>query len=262
MHALRRHWQNWSRGRRIGVTATAVLALVVLIASLGGDPEPRPMIDATEQAATTAGAGTSTDESTPAAEPEQDPAALRREARDAVDAGQYTAALQLADELDATTVRSIERRIANRAARVAQRALARGDRRAASRALRNAGDVEVTSAFTVARSRLSAAQDRAAARRAAERRARAERRAAARAAREAARRAAAEAERQAELAEESAASSECHPSYEGACLDPNASDYDCEGGSGDGPSYTGPVRVVGSDPYDLDRDGDGIACES
>src|SRR4051812_571610 len=50
------------------------------------------------------------------------------------------------------------------------------------------------------------------------------------------------------------------PNYSG-CLDPNASDYDCSGGSGDGPRYTGEVRVVGDDRYDLDRDGDGIACE-
>lgn len=45
------------------------------------------------------------------------------------------------------------------------------------------------------------------------------------------------------------------------CLPP-ASDYDCAGGSGDGPKYTGPVRVTGSDPYDLDSDGDGYGCES
>jgi hypothetical protein len=55
--------------------------------------------------------------------------------------------------------------------------------------------------------------------------------------------------------------SNCDPNYSGACLDPNASDYDCAGGSGDGPEYTGPVRVVGSDPYGLDSDGDGYACE-
>ncbi len=55
--------------------------------------------------------------------------------------------------------------------------------------------------------------------------------------------------------------SSCHPSYEGACLDPDASDYDCSGGSGDGPMYTGPVQMVGSDDFDLDRDGDGYACE-
>jgi hypothetical protein len=56
--------------------------------------------------------------------------------------------------------------------------------------------------------------------------------------------------------------SECHSSYEGACLDPNASDYDCEGGSGDGPEYTGTVTVVGPDEYDLERDDDGIACDA
>jgi hypothetical protein len=55
--------------------------------------------------------------------------------------------------------------------------------------------------------------------------------------------------------------SDCDPNYEGACLDPSASDYDCEGGSGDGPEYTGTVTVVGDDPFGLDRDGDGIACE-
>jgi hypothetical protein len=54
----------------------------------------------------------------------------------------------------------------------------------------------------------------------------------------------------------------CDPNYAGACLRPDASDYDCAGGSGDGPFYTGPVQVVGVDHYDLDRDGDGFACES
>ena len=53
----------------------------------------------------------------------------------------------------------------------------------------------------------------------------------------------------------------CHPSYEGACLLQNAGDYDCAGGSGNGPNYTGRVRVVGPDAFDLDRDGDGIGCE-
>lgn len=60
---------------------------------------------------------------------------------------------------------------------------------------------------------------------------------------------------------EAEAAPECDPSYEGACLDPYASDYDCEGGSGDGPNYTGPVEVVGDDHYGLDADGDGYACE-
>jgi len=39
----------------------------------------------------------------------------------------------------------------------------------------------------------------------------------------------------------------CDPNYAGACLRPDASDYDCEGASGDGPYYTGEVRVVGDD---------------
>lgn len=52
----------------------------------------------------------------------------------------------------------------------------------------------------------------------------------------------------------------CHPSYSG-CLNPNASDYDCAGGSGNGPYYTGMVQVYGYDEFDLDRDGDGLGCE-
>ena len=52
----------------------------------------------------------------------------------------------------------------------------------------------------------------------------------------------------------------CTPGYS-HCLTP-ASDDDCVGRSGDGPAYTGFVRVTGSDPYDLDADGDGLACES
>lgn len=46
------------------------------------------------------------------------------------------------------------------------------------------------------------------------------------------------------------------------CLPP-APDYDCAGGSGDGPEYAqGPIEVTGSDPYELDSEGDGIACEA
>jgi hypothetical protein len=58
-------------------------------------------------------------------------------------------------------------------------------------------------------------------------------------------------------------SDDCDPSYKGVCLDASASDYDCEGGSGDGPEYVqGPIEVVGDDHFDLDRDGDGVACET
>jgi resuscitation-promoting factor RpfB len=52
----------------------------------------------------------------------------------------------------------------------------------------------------------------------------------------------------------------CDSNYD-PCV-PVASDVDCAGGSGNGPAYvSGPVYVIGSDVYDLDRDGDGIACD-
>lgn len=53
---------------------------------------------------------------------------------------------------------------------------------------------------------------------------------------------------------------ECTPGYD-PCIPPGP-DVDCAGGSGNGPRYVeGPIRVTGSDPYGLDRDGDGIGCE-
>jgi hypothetical protein len=53
----------------------------------------------------------------------------------------------------------------------------------------------------------------------------------------------------------------CDPNYGWVCV-PIASDVDCAGGSGNGPAYvTGPVKVIGTDIYDLDRDGDGIGCD-
>lgn len=56
------------------------------------------------------------------------------------------------------------------------------------------------------------------------------------------------------------AARECHPSYEGVCVPDGVSDV--AGGEGNGPEYVrGPVYVVGPDEYELDRDGDGIACE-
>ena len=54
---------------------------------------------------------------------------------------------------------------------------------------------------------------------------------------------------------------DCDPNYTNQCV-PISSDVDCAGGSGNGPDYvSGPVYVIGSDIYDLDRDGDGVACE-
>ena len=58
------------------------------------------------------------------------------------------------------------------------------------------------------------------------------------------------------------APSTCDPNYAGQCLKDGIGDYDCSGGSGNGPNYVyGTVRVVGSDPFGLDRDDDGLGCE-
>ena len=54
---------------------------------------------------------------------------------------------------------------------------------------------------------------------------------------------------------------QCDPNYSG-CV-PIASDVDCAGGPGNGPAYVkGPVKVIGKDIYRLDKDRDGIGCES
>jgi hypothetical protein len=45
----------------------------------------------------------------------------------------------------------------------------------------------------------------------------------------------------------------CDPSYPDVCLDPAVEDYDCAGGTGNGPEYVeGPIRVRPPDPFDLD----------
>jgi beta-lactamase superfamily II metal-dependent hydrolase len=61
----------------------------------------------------------------------------------------------------------------------------------------------------------------------------------------------------------SAPTSGCDPCYPDVCIPVGAADYDCAGGSGNGPNYIqGPVRVVcHPDPHGLDRDGDGWGCE-
>ena len=56
----------------------------------------------------------------------------------------------------------------------------------------------------------------------------------------------------------------CDPAYPDVCLHQGIGDYDCAGGSGNGPNYVeGPLRVLPPDPFDLDGyDNDGIGCES
>jgi hypothetical protein len=59
-----------------------------------------------------------------------------------------------------------------------------------------------------------------------------------------------------------AVTKKCHPSYKGACLKIGVGDYDCGGGSGNGPNYVWKrVRVVGPDVFRLDADHDGWGCE-
>jgi beta-lactamase superfamily II metal-dependent hydrolase len=55
----------------------------------------------------------------------------------------------------------------------------------------------------------------------------------------------------------------CDPCYPDVCIPVGAADYDCAGGSGNGPNYIqGPVRVVcHPDPHGLDGNSDGWGCE-
>ena len=58
--------------------------------------------------------------------------------------------------------------------------------------------------------------------------------------------------------------SNCTPGYSPCLVYHGGADYDCAGGSGDGPYYTEPgvvYEVTGSDPYGLDADNDGRGCE-
>jgi hypothetical protein len=55
----------------------------------------------------------------------------------------------------------------------------------------------------------------------------------------------------------------CTPGYSPCLTDHGGADYDCAGGSGNGPYYTTPgttYLVTGSDPYGLDANGDGYGC--
>ena len=167
------------------------------------------------------------------------------DARDAVDSDDYAKAVTIARVLGTHQEGAIRHRIANRIARNASAALSDGDRGQAKALLIRAERFPTTTLTRNARASYRVAKARAADR-AQARRVAAEQRAAQKKA--------------AEQAKPDAAAN-CDPNYTGACLNPNSADYDCAGGSGDGPDYTGPVQSVGSDPFDLDRDGDGFACE-
>jgi hypothetical protein len=58
--------------------------------------------------------------------------------------------------------------------------------------------------------------------------------------------------------------SNCDPAYPTVCLHDGIGDYDCAGGSGNGPNYVSATNftVRSPDPFDLDADGDGVGCET
>jgi hypothetical protein len=54
----------------------------------------------------------------------------------------------------------------------------------------------------------------------------------------------------------------CDSAYPDVCLRDGSGDYDCAGGSGNGPNYVdGPIQVRAPDPFGLDADHDGVGCE-
>jgi hypothetical protein len=243
------------------IVTASVVALLVLVAALsGGDPEKAP---ATQDAAATPTA-------TPTPSPTPDPAvAARAKATSLAGDGRYADAVTV---LEAAGLHAAASRVARRGslalARRARRALDAGHWATARSVAADARDLHRSSSATAT---IATANARLAEARAAARLARDERTCSA-GEKDTVRAgggvpagcttfAADLAARQAKAAA-SAAAAQCNSNYAGACLKPDSPDYDCAGGSGDGPDYTGTVQVVGDDVYDLDRDGDGIACDA
>jgi hypothetical protein len=254
--------------RRTWVLVTGgILMLFVVVGALGGDPK-----DPADRAAKAGAAPTATPTPSPTPDAVAD---ARARARDLVQDGDYLAAVRTLQEAGLTGTASRVRARGARALLAEARRALNGERFVVARR------VALDSQRLHRTSSVSAVLDQAGAAIAQARAAARERRRQAALARDQrtctsgekdtvradggvpagcetfaadleARRAAQEAEQ---------AAPACDPNYAGACLDPNSEDYDCEGGSGNGPDYTGTVRVVGADPYDLDRDGDGIACD-
>ncbi len=226
----KRPWWHWVLGGFVGL---------VILSAIFGDNETEPA----SQVATVTNAAAAPRS---AHAPERDLALA--DARSAADDGRYVAAVSLADGVSPAASAAIRRRIANRIARRALRSVGTGDLRGARARLRQADRFPTTELTRAARASYAAARARSVARATRRRDATALRRRVA-------------ANARAARAETQSQPSNCDASYEGACLNPDSADYDCEGGSGNGPDYTGAVRVVGSDHFDLDRDGDGTGCE-
>jgi len=224
----------WYRRKRYWIPAALVL-LLFGISALSDPPA--------EQSATAPPPTTSTEAAPPATTGETtptEPVQTYVDAEQAVEDDDYGQAVLIAAALGESERNRIRRTISRRLAGRVRAAVRRGDRSAARRLLARAEDYPRTSQLTTARASLAAATDRASARR--------------RAREVAAEQAITQrsAERAAEEAAEEAAEVQSQE-LEGDdysdvvnCSDTSATDFPTPAG----------------DPNGLDRDGDGVACES
>ena len=155
-----------------------------------------------------------------------EPVETMADAREAADDDRYAEAIAIASALGSSEEANIRRRIANRIARRVQAALSDLNLDRAKRLIARAGEFPTTTLTRQARSSYRAAS---AAQQAAE-------------------------PPEPEPTPEPEAAGDCDPNYSG-CVPSYPPDVNC-------PEVDGPVEVTGSDPHGLDRDGDGIGCDS
>lgn len=220
----RRPWWQWVLGG---------LVVLVILSVIFGDSDPEMTAETTTTVTVTQPAQPAATQTTPS-----QTTATITDAQVAVDADDYPKAVSIAKALGPGEEQAIRRRIANRIARRVSQAVRAGDRGQAKTLLARADRYPTTILTRQATSSYRAATARAA------EHARA-------------RRVAAEQRRRDERADEQVApetGGSCDPGYSG-CVPPYPPDVNC-------PQVAGPVQVMGSDPHGLDRDGDGIACES
>jgi hypothetical protein len=234
------HWPVWAR---VGLAAAAFLVWVPVMAAAagGGGSSSPPVAEAAEAPAATTSATTTTEPT----EPVEYPALAKQVQAARSKVVSFEVKFEPRRRLPADVRRALQR-----SERVIRDGTITADERRSALAtlvvLRHAIRSGQLHQLVVEAKAEARAEARAAAL------AKAEAKARKKAKREAAAAAAA--------AEEQSEPSNCDPNYSG-CLNPNSSDYDCSGGSGNGPDYTGMVQVLGDDHYGLDADSDGIGCE-
>ncbi|WP_091718817.1 hypothetical protein [Pseudarthrobacter equi] len=233
-------------GTKNGVAAATAAAVVLLLTGCGGSPASLSAATADEPTSTAAASPTAT------VTPISGTACASVDSQKSAGGTTYICTKDEAGAvvwLEASKSRNVKEKLAAAAGAKAAADKAAADKAAADKAAADKAAADKAAAD-------AAAQE--AARQAAEAKAAQDAAAAQAAAEAAARAAAAPAPRAVPVAP--AAGTGCDPNYSG-CV-PIASDVDCAGGSGNGPAYVrGPVQVIGSDIYGLDRDGDGFGCE-